>query len=124
MEAGRQDVTEEAPDELACFETHGLPAVLVLSAVILVTEGDGIRVGADEAAVSDCDPMCVSREVSQYRFWSGERFLGVDDPVDGAEGIEKGVERGFVGERSVIAEEVQQALIVGLGELFQKEASE
>ena len=42
MEALRQDVGEEAADELTCCERHDFVASLAVATIILVTEGDAV----------------------------------------------------------------------------------
>ena len=51
VEAQRQDMNEEASDELVRRECHDLLAVASLGAGVLPLEGDALVVEADEAAV-------------------------------------------------------------------------
>ena len=80
VEAVRQDVDEEAADELACGEGHHLGPLAALGAIVLPLEGDALAVERDEAAVGDGDAVGVAGEVGQNRLGSSERTLAVDDP--------------------------------------------
>ena len=53
VEAVRQDMDEEASDELMCSEGHGLISLAALGPVVLPFEGDGVGVEGDEAAIRD-----------------------------------------------------------------------
>jgi Putative transposase len=55
VEAVRQDVDEEAADELVCCERHPLVAGAAGGTIILVPEGDADIVERDEPAVGDGD---------------------------------------------------------------------
>ena len=55
-----QDVHEEAADKLVRLKRHGLVAAGPLDPVVLVPERDAGRVGGDEPAVGDRDPMRVA----------------------------------------------------------------
>ena len=55
MEAVRQDVEEEAADELAGGEGHVLVAGAPLGPVVLPFEGDAMVVETDQTAVGDGD---------------------------------------------------------------------
>ncbi len=100
-----QHVDEEAPDELMGRERHGLVAAGPVDPVVLDPEGDAVGTGPDQAAVGDGDAVGIAAELGEHRLWSGEGFLGVDHPLDPAQGFEKGVEGGSVGEAGMIAEE-------------------
>ena len=65
VEALGQHVHKEAADELMRGESHRLPAVGPVDAVVLPPEGDGIGVGGDQSAVGDGDAMGVAREIAQ-----------------------------------------------------------
>lgn len=60
-EALRQDVQEEAPDELGSGKAH--EAVGAAVRIIFVAEGDMTVAEGDEAAVGDGDTMGVAGEV-------------------------------------------------------------
>ena len=81
MEAARQDVEQEAADELVGRERHDLLPVGAVAAIILVAEGDASLVEGDQAAVRDRDPVGVARQVGEHRLRSREGRLGVDHPA-------------------------------------------
>ncbi len=80
VEAAWQHMQEKAPDELMRVERHGLVTLWPLDAVVLVFEGDAIRIGRDQAAVGDGDAMGVAGEIGQDRLRPGKRFFRVDAP--------------------------------------------
>ncbi len=59
MEAVRQGVQQEAPDELISRKSHELG--LAVMAIILPAEGDFGIGQADQAGVGDGDAVCVYR---------------------------------------------------------------
>ena len=82
MEALRQDVHQEAADELVRGERHRLVAGGAVGAIILVSEGDAVVVAGDQSAVGDGDAVGVARQISEHRLGSAERRLEVDVPLD------------------------------------------
>ena len=48
------------------FERHGLVAVGALDPIVLVPERDADRVGGDEPAVGDRDPVGVAGQIGQH----------------------------------------------------------
>ena len=73
-----QNVDQEPADELVCLQGHGLVPTGAIDAVILDAESDVIGIGPDQAAVGNCDPVSISRQVRQDCFGSSEGFLGVE----------------------------------------------
>lgn len=67
MEAARQDVEQEAADELICGERHDLQPVGAVAAIILVAEGDPSLFEGDQAAVRDRNPVRVARQIGEHR---------------------------------------------------------
>src|SRR5271165_5358775 len=65
MKAGRQDMNEEAADELVLGEPHDLLPGAAIGAVILVFEGDAVAVASQQAAVRDGDAAGIRR------LWAG-----------------------------------------------------
>src|ERR1700693_1126158 len=96
----------------ARLDRHGLVAAGPLDPVVLVPEGDAGRVGGDEPAVGDRDPMGVAGQIGQHLLGPGERPLAIDVPLGPMQWREIGVERSLVGEVGVIAEELQAAGVV------------
>ena len=80
MEAVRQDVEQEAADELVGAKGHHL--LLVVVAIILPAEADPAFGESHQAAVGDGDAMGVAAEIIKHLLGSAERALGVDDPCD------------------------------------------
>src|SRR4051794_26815327 len=51
VEAVRQDVNEEATDELVCCERHVLVSLTAFASIVLPFEGDTVPVECDQAGV-------------------------------------------------------------------------
>ncbi len=81
----RQYVEQKATKELLSVECHHFG--FVASAIILPPEADVALVTAKEPAVGDRNAMGVAPKIGQNLFWSAEGTLGVDDPLDLAEGV-------------------------------------
>lgn len=124
MEAARQNVQEKAPHELLRGEGHGLVACAALHPVVLPAEGDAALIMGDQAAVGDGDPMGVAGEIGEDRGGTGEGPLGIDNPLDLAQGREPlGKSRG-IGELGVLAKELQLPSGMGGGEIFEEAPTE
>ena len=78
-ESAREHVQEEASDELAGGERHGLDLVAV--GVVAPAESHVLGVEGDESVVGDGAFVGVAPEVGEDVGGAGERRLGVDDPV-------------------------------------------
>ncbi len=81
MKAAWQDMLKKAADELVGMQRHDLLALRPAAAIVFVFEGDTIFVEGDQSPVRDRDAMRVAGEISQHRFGSGKRRLGVDMPL-------------------------------------------
>ena len=81
VEPARQDVKQEAADELVGAERHDLLAVRAIAAIILVAEGDAGLVEGEQPPVRDGDAVGVAREIGEHGFGAGEGWLGVDHPA-------------------------------------------
>src|SRR6516162_1490270 len=81
MEPRRQNVEQEAPDELIGGERHCAVPRLPVAAVILVAEDHAALVEGNQPTVGDGDAMSVTGEIGEHGFRPGERWLGVDEPV-------------------------------------------
>src|SRR5215472_7173264 len=79
VEAGREDMLEEAPDELVAG--HGFPALAVGSAV-LVAIGHGLVVDGQDAVVGDGDAEDVAGEIVERGLLSLAPWRDVNDPGD------------------------------------------
>ena len=72
MEAGWQDVEQEAAHELGDVETHDFAHTMAALAVVLPAETDMGLVEIEQAAVGDRDAMGVTREIGQDLLGTGE----------------------------------------------------
>ena len=118
MESGGEHVDEKAADELVGSEGHHLDACWAVDAVVLPLEGNAI-VDGDEAAVRDGNAVGVARHVAQHLLGTTKRLLGVDDPIDMAQGRQIRGERVGVGEGGVMTKELQATGLVRGEELLQ-----
>ena len=81
VKALRQDVEEEAPDELVGGDRHGALALGLAAAVVLVAEGDAGLVEGDQPAVRNGDPVGIARQICQDRLGPGKGRLCLDHPL-------------------------------------------
>src|SRR5580693_1192345 len=124
MEAAGQDVQEKATDELGGVERHGLEPVAALEPIVLPFEGDALVGEADQTRIRDRDAMGVAREVGEDALRSGERPLGVDEPIRAAQRRERGVEGALLGKGREVAEEGEAAGCMQGCEAVEEEATE
>ena len=68
--------------------------------------------------------MGVARQIGEHGLWSAERGLGVEVPFDLAQRREIRREGLALGERGVIAEELELAGLVGRHQLVQEQTPE
>jgi hypothetical protein len=61
--ASRQQVQQEATEELVCVQAHQLPLVAVCG--IAPTEVDVVIAQCNESVVGDCDTMGIGAEIAQ-----------------------------------------------------------
>ena len=122
MEGVRQDMHQEATDELRCGQRHRLEAVLLT--VVLPAEADEAVLNGQDAVVGEGHAVGVATEVVEDAGGSVEGRLGVDDPLGLAQGPEVPVEGGGIGERGEGAGQVQAALAVGVFEGLEEEGAE
>src|SRR6202035_6075259 len=115
---------QEAADELARIERHH-PVVSLgaVKAIILPREGDALVVGRDQAAVGDGDTVGVARKIAQDLLRSPEWTLGIDDPVFVVQRCQISREGFWIGQRHVLAEELQLSGTMNGSKLFQDESS-
>lgn len=112
VEATRQDMDQEPADELTGGKAHDLLSVGTLAAIVLVAELHRIGVSCDHAAVRDCNPVSVAREIGKHRLGTAERSFGIDNPLAPAEGGEILGEGFRFAQRLQFAEEAQLAGLV------------
>jgi len=72
MKPLRQNVEQEAPDELVGAERHRAVPCLAVAAVIFVAEGHAALVESNETTVRDGDAMGVAGEIGEHCFRPGE----------------------------------------------------
>jgi len=87
----RQDVQQEAANELVGVQSHR--AQLIGIAVVPPTEGDFVVVDVQQPMVRDRHSMSVAAEVVEHLCGAAERSLGIDDPIDRANGVQKAIKR-------------------------------
>src|SRR5262249_40859405 len=106
--------------ELARVERHH-PVVSLgaVKAIILPLEGDAVVVGRDQAAVGDGDAGGVARKITQDLLRAPEWTLGIDDPVFVCQQGQIICEGFWIGQRHVLAEELQLSGTMSGSKLFQ-----
>jgi hypothetical protein len=125
VEPLRQDVEQEAPDELVGREHHRAKPRLPVAAVVLVAKGDAALVESEQAAVRDGDAVGVAGEITEHRLGpGGGRWLGVNEPVLRSEWREVCGEDRLMAQTFELAEERQPARRVGIGEPGHEEPAE
>src|SRR5262249_57529204 len=80
VEALRQDMHQEAADELVGIERHQLVSLGTFDAVVLPLEGDAVVVERDQALVGDGDAVGVAREIAQHFLLAPQPPFAADDP--------------------------------------------
>ena len=80
MEPVREDVDQEAPDELEGRNGHDLSPEAAVIAVVLVLEGDAVVVGLDQTIVGDRYPVGIATEISERGGRAVEGLFAVDEP--------------------------------------------
>ena len=78
-EAGRQQMEQEAAQELIDGQSH--EPLLVAVRGIAPSDGDVAIGESDQPAVGNGDAMGVGAEIAQHMLWATEGSLGVDNPV-------------------------------------------
>src|SRR5207249_854769 len=100
------------------LERHGLVAGAALGTIVLPAEGHAALIQRDEPAVGDGHSMRVARQVGQHSLGPGEGTLGVDDPFALPQ------RRKPADEGTVLAEELQPAIVVSSKQLFEEAPAE
>jgi len=73
-----QNLDQEAVNELGGGQPHDLLAVAGFDAVILLTEGMGLGIGADQAMVLDHHPTGIAAQASPHGLGAAEGRYGVN----------------------------------------------
>ena len=115
---------QEAADELVGGQRHRLVSARPVDAVVLVSEGDAVLVGLDEASVGDGDAVGIARQIGEHGLGPAERLLGVDHPLGLAQRFEIGSEGGVIGESPMIGEEPETAGGVRGAQHLEEQAAE
>jgi hypothetical protein len=80
VESARENVQEEAADELVGRESHGF--LLIVVAIVSPGEFYLTIFDIDDPMIGDGHPVAVATNVVHHLLWSGEGRLGVHDPID------------------------------------------
>lgn len=110
-EGDRERVEEESAEELVGMKGHdfGLGGI----AVIFPAEGNMVIGDLGQTVVGNGDAVGVSAQITKDMVWPGEGGFGVDDPVGGAEAVDKRSEGLGIGESGQTAVEREFPLFVG-----------
>ena len=111
VEAVRQGVQQEAPDELVGIERHDLD--LAAMTIVLPAERDPAVGHTDKPRIGDGDAMGVAAEIGQHLPGATEGRFGVDDPFDMTDLCQPAAERGGRHQPGEVAKEAQIARVVG-----------
>ena len=90
-EAGRQEMEQEAANELDRIELHDAAAVAMPG--VPPAEAHLPVVEAEESSVGDGNSMRVACQILQHMFGTSERRLGVDHPLPPTQGAKQRVKR-------------------------------
>ena len=124
VEPARQDVKQEAADELVGGERHDALPVRAIATIVLVAEGDAGLVEGEQPPVRDGDAVSVAREIGEHRFGTGEGRLGVDHPTLMADRREMPQEGAPVSEWREAAEEGKPAGVMERDQSGEEQATE
>src|SRR6185437_735837 len=118
----RQDVEQEATDELVGLEGHGLLGVAV--PIVLPFESDLPVVDVQDAVVRDRHTVGVAADVVEDLFGSGKGGLGVNHPLLLSQGVQIVEECLALAQSLKSGEELKLAAVKGVHEQFQESAAE
>jgi hypothetical protein len=107
--AARQDVEQEAAQELLRIERHH--SLLITVGIILPTESNLVLLESHEAMVGDGYAMGIAGEIAEHMMGTAEGGLGVDDPVLPEQGAQEGAEGLFFGQGLKSSGEGELALL-------------
>ena len=121
-EAGRQQVEQEAAQEL--FDIQGHEPFLVAVGGVAPAEGDVALGESDQPGVRDGDAMGVGAEIAQHMFRAAEGSFGVDDPVVAEQHPQPGGEGARLGQRQQAAVELEFTSMEGVAKSGDELAAE
>ena len=121
-EARRQDVKQEAADELDRIEGHDLDAVVVFG--IAPAKAHLAVHEIEKPAVGDGDAVGIAGQVLENMLGSAEGWFGIDNPFLGTQPTQQGVELTRVGEVGRGAEAAEFSFLISLLEEGQHLAPE
>lgn len=122
VKAGRQNVQQEAADELLGREGRGLVSIAV--AVVLPLEGDVSVLDVEQAVVGDGDAVSVPSDVIENLLGTCEGRFRVDHPFLLPQRVEIPVEGLPLAQGLEGGEELELAALEGLTEQFQEAPTE
>jgi hypothetical protein len=105
VETVRQDMEQEAADELVRCERHDALPLRTIAAVVFVAEGDTGLIERKQALVGDGDPVGVAREIGEHGLRAGERWPGINHEPPLPDRSKMTQEQAVVGETGLGAEE-------------------
>ena len=87
LEAGGQDMKQEAPDEFDGIKGHqSLPVAM---GRVFPPKGHPPVLERQQATIRDRHAMGIAREILQHRPRATSGGLGIDDPLHGPEGVQE-----------------------------------
>jgi hypothetical protein len=115
-------VEQKSPDELVRRKGHGF--LLIVIAVVSPTKFHLALFDVDEPMIANGHPVRVAADIVHHLLWSGERWLGVDDPFHVSRQIEMTGESLRILECLKQREELQLAGVEGLLQILQEQSPE
>jgi hypothetical protein len=124
VETAGEHMDEESPDELISRERHELVALGSVDPIVFPLESHPLLIACDQSPVGDGDPMRVARQIAQHLLGTAEWALAVDHPFAVVQWRQE-CGKGFpIGQRCMIAEELQLSGSVSGDKLLQKQSAE
>src|SRR6478672_11051132 len=109
---------QEAAHELMSAKRHGFVTRSSFGTVVLPAEGDAMLIHGEQTAVRDRHAVGIARQVGQHCGWTSKRTLGIDDPFALSQRREPAGKGVGIGERDMLAEELQAAAAMELVKLL------
>ena len=93
LEASREDMQQEAPDELGHREDHHLDSIAL--PVIAPAEMHHVVLDGHETLIADRNPMRIAPEIRHHLLGASKGWLSIDDPVLAPQGVQPRPQRGW-----------------------------